>query len=108
MPGVITELFGSVVRVQVDLTKATQARVYAQIGNSFGALGSVIFCQFSVDGGNTWNALTNNAAVSSMGAHVSAWTKIPAAARQDVLVRAVSDNGTNAIVDIEAVHLQVK
>jgi hypothetical protein len=108
MPGAITELFGNIVRVQIDLTKAALARVYAQIGNSFGAPGAVIFCQFSTDGGTTWNTLTNNASVSNTGASLSAWTKVPSGAKKDVLVRAVSDNGTNGAVDIEAVHLQVK
>jgi len=108
MPGVLTELFGNIVRAQIDLTRATQARVYAQIGNNFAAPGAIIFFQFSLDGGATWSTLTGSAAASAMGANLSGWTKIPGSAKQDVLVRAVSNNGTNGNVDIEAVHLQVK
>jgi len=108
MPGSLTELFGNIVRVQIDLTKASLARVYTQIGNGFGAPGAVVFCQFSVDGGASWSALTGNASASVSGANLSAWTRIPSTAKQDVLVRAVSNNGTNGNVDIEAVHLQVK
>lgn len=108
MPNAVTELFGDVVRVQADLSAAARARVYVQIGNSFGAPGTIVFCEYSLDGGNSWHSLTKAASVSSTGANVSPWTMIPALGKADVLVRAVSSNGTNSSVDVEAVHLQVK
>jgi hypothetical protein len=108
MPSATTELFGDVVRVQVDLTNASQVRVYAQIGNAYGPSGSIIYCQYSLDGGNTWNQLTKASPASSTGAQLSVWAPVPSAAQQDVLVRAVSSNGNYGDVDIEAVHMQVR
>ena len=108
MPGNVTELFGDIVRVRIDLTNASQTRVYAQIGDNYSSLGAVIYCQYSLDGGVTWYDLTKKAAASSRGANVSDWRVVPAAAKQDLLVRAVSKNGTNGYVDIQAVHLQVE
>jgi len=108
MPSTTSELFGDIVRVQVDLTNASQVRVYAQIGNAYGPSGSNIFCQYSLDGGNTWNQLTKASPASSTGAQLSVWASVPSAAQQDVLVRAVSSDGNYGDVDIEAVHMQVR
>jgi hypothetical protein len=108
MPSTTSELFGDIVRVQIDLTNASQARVYVQVGNAYGPSGSIVYCQYSSDGGNTWYQLTKPALLSSTGAQVSVWASIPSAAQQDLLVRAVSSNGNYGDVDIEAVHLQVK
>lgn len=108
MPVNLTELFGEIVRVQVDLTNATQIRAYTQIGSNYGPSGAVVYCQYSVDGGTTWKALTNFASANSTGAHVSVWATVPSGAKQDVLVRAVSKYGDGSDVDIEAFHLQVK
>ena len=108
MPGALTELFGDTVRVQADLSNSTQLRVYIQIGAQYGPVGSIVYCQYSVDGGTTWSALTRSALVSSTGAHVSAWSGVPSAAKYDVLVRAVSKNGSGGYLDIKGVHLQVK
>ena len=108
MPGALTELFNDNVRLQADLTKASQARIFVQVGSSFGPIGSMIFCQFSTDGGNTWSSLTGSASVSSTGAHLSSWSNLITAAKKDVLIRAVSQNGISLPVDIKAVHLQVR
>ncbi len=108
MPGNVTELFGEIVRVQVDLTNASQVRAYAQIGSNYGPSGAIIYCQYSLDGGATWKALTNSASASSSGPHLSTWATVPSGAKQDVLVRAVSSHGNGFDVDIEAFHLQVK
>jgi hypothetical protein len=108
MPSTTSELFGDIVRVQVDLTNASQVRVYAQIGNTYGPSGSNIFCEYSLDGGNTWNQLTKASAASATGAQLSVWAPVPSAAQQDVLVRAVSSDGNYGDVDIEAVHMQVR
>jgi hypothetical protein len=107
LPGAVTELFGDLVRVQADLTGAGCARLYAQIGENYGPVGAVMYFQFSLDGGVTWDRLTQNADISTSGAHVSVWKQVPGAARHDVLVRAVADNGINTNVEIKAVHLQV-
>lgn len=107
LPGALTELFGDLVRVQADLTGAGCTRLYTQIGENYGPVGAVMYFQFSLDGGVTWNRLTQDADISTSGAHVSGWRQVPSAARHDVLVRAVGDNGTNTNVDIKAVHLQV-
>jgi hypothetical protein len=107
LPGAITELFDQVVRVQADLTTSTCARVYTQIGENYGPPGAVVFFQYSSDGGTNWYRLTQDASLTSSGAHVSLWWAIPNAAKSDVLLRAVSSNGINTNVDIEAVHLQV-
>ena len=108
MPANLNELFGETVRVQVDLTSASQVRAYAQIGSNYGPSGAIVYCQYSVDGGTTWKGLTSSASASSTGAHVSTWATVPSGAKQDVLVRAVSKNGNSSDVDIEAFHLQVK
>lgn len=108
MPGTQAELFGDTVRVQVDLTNASQVRLYVQTGDNYGPSGAVIYCQYSTNSGSTWHTLTSNAAVSSKGAQLAAWASVPSGAKQDVLVRAVSNYGNNSDVDIEAVHLQVK
>jgi hypothetical protein len=108
MPGNVSELFGEIVRLQADLTNASQVRAYAQIGSNYGPSGAIIYCQYSIDGGKTWKLLTNSAAANSTGAHVSTWANVPSGAKQDVLVRAVSNHGNSYDVDIEAFHLQVK
>jgi hypothetical protein len=68
----------------------------------------VIYCQFSLDGGNTWGKLTKNVWISSKGAQLSGWSDVLNGAKSDVLVRAVSKGGANMNVDIQSVHLQVK
>jgi len=108
MPANLNELFGDTVRVQVDLTSASQVRVYGQIGSNYGPAGAILYCQYSTDGGTTWKVLTNSAAANSTGAHVSTWATVPSGAKQDLLVRAVSKYGNGSDVDIEAFHLQVK
>lgn len=108
MPGALTELFSDVVRIQADLTKASQTRAYASIGSAVGPIGAVIFCQFSTDGGNTWTTLTGNVSASSTGSHVSPWVNVPSAAKKDVLIRVVAQNGISLPVDIKAVHLQAR
>lgn len=108
MPGTLSELFGEIVRVQVDLTNASQVRVYAQIGSNYGPSAAIVYCQYSVDGGTTWKVLTNSASAGSTGAHLSTWANVPSGAKADVLVRAVSNHGNSSDVDIEAFHLQVK
>jgi hypothetical protein len=107
LPGAVTELLGGIVRVQVDLSAAGCARLYTQIGENYGPVGSVMYFEYSTDGGLTWDRLTQDADISGKGPHVSPWGKVPSMAKRDVLVRAVADNGTNTGVDVEAVHLQV-
>ncbi len=108
IPSARGELFGQSARVQIDLSNSSQTRVYVQIGGAYGPLGSSIYCQYSLDGGTSWHSLTAPAPVSSGGAQLSPWVLVPAAAKQDVLVRAVSQYGSDGFIDIEAVHLQVK
>jgi hypothetical protein len=107
LPGAVTELLGGIVRVQADLSAAGCARLYTQIGENYGPVGSVMYFEYSTDGGLTWDRLTQDADISAKGAHVSPWGRVPSMAKRDVLVRAVADNGTNTGVDVEAVHLQV-
>lgn len=108
MPSGLTELLGEIVRVQADLTNASQVRVYTQIGDNYGPPDSIVYCQYSLDGGATWAELTDTAVVASTGPQLSLWVPVPRSARRDVLVRAVSEHGIDADVDIEAVHLQVR
>lgn len=108
MPGGLTELFENGVRLEVDLSRASQARIFVQLGAYIGSPGAVIYVQFSLDGGQTWNRLTPSAAIDSGTVSVSAWGDIPSQAKCDLLVRAVSDKGTNGRVNIEALHLQIK
>lgn len=108
MPDFVSELFNDVVRVQLDLTNAMQTRAYLEIGPQHGPSGSVVFCQFSLDGGQSWSQLTNGASAASPGSHVSTWAAVPVKANGDVLVRAVSQNGGGDHVDIKAFHLQVR
>lgn len=107
LPGAVTELFNQLVRVQADLTSASCARVYTQIGDNYGPVGAAIYFQYSLDGGTTWYRLTPDAALGAPGPRVSVWGNIPTAAKTDVLIRAVSANGINTNVDILAVHLQL-
>jgi hypothetical protein len=108
MPGAVTELFNDIVRVQADLTNATQVRIWAVIGSQIGPVGSVIFSQFSTDGGQTWASLTSKASTSSAGLHLSSWANLNSGARKDVLIRAVAQNGIGLPVDIKAVHVQAR
>jgi hypothetical protein len=108
MPSNTTELFGSTVRVQTDLTNASQVRVYAQLGSNLGPSGAILYCQYSLDGGTTWHSLTTSADASASGAQLSTWADVPDAAKVDLLVRAVGKHGNNSDVDIDAFHLQVK
>lgn len=107
MPGALTELFGGILRLQADLTSAGCARSYVYIGDNIGPIGAAIYFEYSVDEGRNWFRLTLDTDISTYGPHVSPWWAIPSDARRDVLVRAVSANGTNTSVDILAVHLQV-
>lgn len=107
-PGAKTELFSDIVRAQVDLTRASQARVYAEIGaDHYGSVGSAFYVEFSTNG-LTWTQLTNPVDVSAAGSRVSKWTALPASAHADVVIRAVGVNGTGAPIDIKAVQLQVQ
>jgi len=108
MPAALTELFTSRVRVQSDLSNLSRVRIYAEIGSQHGPSGSTFFCQYSLDGGLTWNTLTAPVDVSATGSRVSAWQSIPVGAVGDVTVRAVSENGNGSKIDIEGVHLQAK
>ena len=108
MPSNTTELFGSTVRAQVDLTNASQVRVYAQLGSNLGPSGAILYCQYSVDHGTTWHSLTTSADASASGAQLSTWAAVPVAATMDLLVRAVGKHGNNSDVDIDAFHLQVR
>jgi hypothetical protein len=108
MPSPLTELYGDTVRIQADLSNATMVRIYAEIGSRFGPPGSTFFCQYSIDGGNTWNTLTSVTDVNAQGSHVSAWQQIPVGAAGDVLVRAVAEGGNKSTVDIKSIHLQAE
>ena len=108
MPDPVSELFNDIVRVQLDLTNAMQTRAYLELGQQHGPSASLAFCQYSPDGGQTWNQLTNAASAGSPGSHVSAWAAVPANAKTDVLVRAVSQNGGGNRVDIKGFHLQIR
>jgi len=118
MPSPLTELYSDTVRIQVDLSNVTKVRIYAEIGSQcginpscqpeHGPSGSTFFCQYSIDGGNTWNTLTSVTDVSTQGSHVSTWQQIPVGAVGDVVVRAVAEGGNMSKVDIKAVHLQAE
>ena len=109
MPSVIAEIYDEPSRVQADLSHATMARIFVQVGPSgVGPVGANLFCQYSVDNEKSWFSLTTPAAVDSAGAHVSKWTSIPSKARSDVVVRAVGRLGSGSEVDIRSVHLQVQ
>ena len=108
MPEPLTELFGIPVRLPIDLSRGSKVRLFIQIGSEAGSIGGVIFCQYSLDGGATWQRLTSSAATGLTGESLSIWSDIPSEAKQDLLVRVVSDNGTNTPVVINSVHLQIK
>jgi hypothetical protein len=108
-PDAETELLDDIVRADVDLTHASQTRLYAEIGgNQPGPPGSVFYAEYSLDGGQTWNVLTGSADVSATGSRVSDWVPVPAEATVDVVVRAVASGGTGGAICIKSVHLQVE
>lgn len=95
-PAAVTE-FPEAPRIKVDLTDASQIAFGASVSTA-GAAGAVLFLQYSTDE-STWNALTiNQIAINTTGTKRTAFESIPAAAKADVFIRLVGQNG-NATVD---------
>lgn len=104
MPAASTELVGATTsRVQHDMSGCQQMRLAANIITA-GFAGSKLSVQYSLDDGATWffmdgtadgdvGAETPQIVLTSTGYVKSAWMTIAAAARTDVLLRIVGDDG---------------
>jgi hypothetical protein len=105
MPAALTEYApaGSpgLVRMFADITNAARARVSVFVSDRVETANATIAIQFSTDGGTSWAYLDgstgpfvlvgNTQAVSQ--AYSGAWVTLTAAAKADVLLRAVTQNG---------------
>jgi hypothetical protein len=97
MPAALTELFGNVHRRnKIDLTDADRIRLVVRV-STVGATNAVLFAQYSTDE-SAWNTLTTNqvAINGSAATKASAWEDIPGAAKTDIFVRIVGQNGDGA------------
>lgn len=107
-PSGITEI-ASTFRLRVDLTGLTDARALCRVA-TVGSAGTVLFFQYSTDGGTVWNTLTPSVSISALATPaVSAWGAIPAAAKADVLIRTVTQGG-NGVADpaLSNIRFQVR
>ena len=98
-PAGIAELVASVCRHQVDLTGYNQCRISAYIATS-GFAGSILFMQYSTDGGTNWFSLSGTIPITQAQVQVSAWAAIPAGAVKDVLVRIAGSGGDGTVSPI--------
>jgi hypothetical protein len=82
-------------RLAVNLSNATEARFQANITTS-GAAGSTLRVQYSTNGGTSWTNLNGGTGPTvpiTAGLQTTAFFAIDAAARTDVLLRVVGQNG---------------
>jgi len=95
-PAALTELFGfSRNRSKVDMTAATQARLVSNVAVAGGAA-ALLKIQYSTDQ-TTWTDLPGaSIAINTTGLQVSAFTAVPAGAKQDVFLRVVGLNGNGS------------
>jgi len=93
MPSATTELFGAPRnRTKVDMTSASQARYLLNVSTA-GTATATLRVQYSTDQ-TSWTDLPGaTAAINTTGLKVSAFTAVPAGAKQDVFLRVVGQNG---------------
>ena len=109
MPAALTELGGLThSRMKLDLGSAWQCRLVTRVAIA-GLSGATIRAQYSTDE-SAWSTLTTNTvSLTNSGTIASAWEDIPAAAKGDVFVRVVGQDGNGiAAVTIGNVILQVR
>jgi hypothetical protein len=108
LPAATTEWLGSTrFRHQYDLTNFTQCRLVVSEGGTAPAAGTHIGVQYSLDDGSNWFFM-DDTVDGDLGAETpqitcatnsnikSAWMTLGAAARADVLLRIVTDDGDGA------------
>lgn len=98
MPSTETEYLGVAVhRVFANLKGLRQSRIQIAVTTA-GAAASFLKIQYTVDltGADGWADLTTSAVLTSTGPAKSTWSLIPAAARTEVLLRIVGDDGDGA------------
>jgi hypothetical protein len=99
MPAALTEWFNSM-RVRVDLTAMTQARLMVRI-NTAGFTGSSVRIQYATDAGETtWAYLDGGTgpslSLNATGTLASAWVNLIPAVKADVVLRFVGIDGNGA------------
>lgn len=99
--------FPNTQHLKLDLTVTNGVRCVGQVGAA-GPPGSVFRIEYSTDEAS-WAALTSSAPLGGTGTQVSSWAAVPAGARGDVYIRAVtaSGNGIDSAT-IKMVGLQVR
>jgi hypothetical protein len=92
-PAALTEIYGAARnRTKVDLTSATEARFLSNVATA-GAAGATLKVQYSTDQ-TAWTDLPGgSASIGTTGLKVSAFTAVPAGAKQDVFLRIVGLGG---------------
>lgn len=109
-PATLQELLNVTHRRSVlNFAQVGQIRMLTRIATA-GAVGAVLFIQYSTNE-TDWNILTSNQIdVGSTGTKVTAWENIPTGAKSgDVFVRIVGQNGNNnADPQFGTISLQVK
>ena len=92
-PGALTEIYGAARnRTKVDLTNATEARFLCNVATT-GDAAATLKVQYSTDQ-TAWTDLPGaNASIGTTGLKVSAFTAVPAGAKQDVFLRVVGLGG---------------
>ena len=104
------EVGNTLMRAQVDLSKATASRLVAQMstGSTYVApAGSQLAALYSTDNGYTWSPLSR-VDIPGAGMKVGDWYAIPQGAAADVLVRLIGIASKNTTVRIYSAQLQLK
>lgn len=90
-------------RLQFDLSQYSQARFEARVVTA-GDAGTILYVQYSADGGTTWQALDGgtgpsvpiDASVSPTNLNVGSWVSLAGGAKADVLLRVVASGGSSS------------
>lgn len=82
---------------QADLTGTSQARLACAVQVAGSGATTLLAVEYSTDGSN-WSALLSLTIGSSTGLKATAWTAVPAGAKDEVYLRLVGQNG-NGVAD---------
>ncbi len=98
-PAAVTEIFGATFnRTRFTLTNATQTRLHVNV-QAVGAAGAQLCAQYSTDQ-VAWSYLDGSAGpctgIATLTVRSSAWMNLAAAAKADVYLRVVGDDGNGS------------